>query len=602
MVRSGSRPASVRSRARRTYAVGLVAAAAVGLAGGCSLGGDDSDVAALPTTTSPGGILTLLATDPIETWDPQRISDPTAASLSGRMLHRTLTAYAPRDQGQPGDRLVGDLATDTGTASSDLKSWTFTLRDDARWQDGSTITCADVRHGVARTFATSTVRGGALDALAVLAIPKKPDGSSTYAGPWATGPDDEVGRTAFESAVACDQRRITFNLAVPVADFDEVVTQAAFAPVQVSLDTAAPEVTPAGSIDESMILASNGPYVLHGDWDPRTGGTFVRNPNWSAASDSLRRAYPDKIIIETGMTTPELTNRVVRDAADAVNAVALAPAPAALRQQISAIPGLAGRSLAAETELVDYLALNVTSPTLATREIRQALAQATNRIGYAVSLGGPDTARPVSSVFPSTLIARQSTPAPAAAADPSAARAALMGAGMSAPVPLRVAYRPGPLQDKAMAALVATWTEAGFAPILVPITDDYFATISASAAAESYDVLWSSWAPSWGSASTVLPALFDSSLNLSDTGRGRDVGGWSNPDWNASLTTIGIIADRAAREKAWAGADQALVDDAAYIALSEGVAVHLAGSGVRNLAAAPHSGGTPDLAVLGVAQ
>ena len=56
-----------------------------------------------------------------------------------------------------------------------------------RWQDGTAVTCADVAYGISRTFATKVVTGGPTDALAVLAIPRRPDGTSTYAGPYATG-------------------------------------------------------------------------------------------------------------------------------------------------------------------------------------------------------------------------------------------------------------------------------------------------------------------------------------------------------------------------------------------------------------------------------
>ena len=589
---------------RRLATAGLVAVLGLTAVAGCSGGQSSTTDPEARVTTTPGGILTLLSVDPIGTWDPQRIGDPVVASLSGRLLHRTLTAYAPGTDGPSGasaGRLVGDLATDTGKPSTDRRTWTFTLRDDVRWQDGSAVTCDDVRHGIARTFSTEAVTGGALDALAVLDVPKTPDGKSIYRGPWATGADVEAARRAFEAAVSCDGRQVTFTLAVPVADFDEVLTQAAFAPVKAAVDTAPPPADSSGTVDGSVVLASNGPYVLQGDWDPRMGGTFVRNPNWSRSADAVRKAYPDKIVIEAGLPMADVVSRVVGDRDNGVNAVSLTPAPDPLRQELAAIPSLRARTLVADTELVDYLALNVTSPTLSRAEIRQAVALATNRTGYAVSLGGPQSARPVGSIIPSTMIARSVTPAPVLAADPAAARDLLRSAGVTAPVPLRIAYRPSPRQDKAMAALVASWQEAGFAPELKPIAKDYFTAISAPTAAADHDIFWSSWSPAWGSASTILPALFDPTLNLSAASSGRDVGLWSDADWTASLAPISSLADRMAREKAWAAADDKLLSAAAYVALTEGRAIHLAGSGVGNLASAPHSGGTPDLAVLGVA-
>lgn len=589
---SGRRRARTRRGWRdRRYAVVLAAAVVVPVAllapVACSSGGE----AELPTSTHEGGVVTLLTSSPIVGWDPQRVADPTASALTGRLLWRTLTAYAPADDETTGDRLVGDLATDTGTPSADFKSWTFTLRPDAAWEDGTSVTCADLRYGIGRTFATTAVTGGSVDAISLLAVPKATDGTSSYRGPWDTSAEGKPGQEAFDAAVDCEGDTVTFTLDTAVPDFAEVLTLPAFAPVKAGSVAAAEDALP---------VMSNGPYRIEGSWDPQRGGTLVRNPAWEGDSDPIRKAYPDVVKIETVADPAALMARVVADRSDGVNAVSLVAAPAALQQHISAVPTLRSRALVAPTEVVDYLALNVTAGPLANRETRLALEAATARAGYAVALGGPTAARPTVSVVPDTLLARSSQQLPVEGADPAAARQRLADAGVATPVPLTVAFRPGPHTDKAMAALVANWQDAGFAPVLTPLEGDYFGTISQRSALATYDVLWTNWAPSWGSASTILPALFDSRLNLSDTTTGRNVGGWSNTTWNDSLAPIAAIADRGEREAAWAAADEQVRADVGYIALAQRYAVHLAGSRVRNLAVQPHSGGTVDLAILGV--
>ena len=57
-----------------------------------------------------------------------------------------------------------------------------------------------------------------------------------------------------------------------------------------------------------------------------------------------------------------------------------------------------------------------------------------------------------------------------------------------------------------------------------------------------------------------------------------------------------------AREGAWAAADDRLLADGAYVALAERVALRVAGSGFRGLAAHPHGSGAVDLGVIGVAR
>lgn len=574
---------------RRVISLVAATAAAVGALAACT-----ADAVVGSKVIEPagrGGTLTLLSAAAIPTLDPQRIGDPATGAMVGRTLHRTLTAYAPMAGEATQPSLVGDLATDTGEPSEDLKTWRFTLRPNLTWQDGSPLGCEDVKHGIARTFATDVITGGSTDALSALAIPRTPDGRSTFLGPWAQGDQAAAGQASFDQAVSCADRTISFVLAEPVADFNEMVTLAAFAPVKKDGDSGP---------DSGAASLSSGPYRLEGTWNAETGGLLVRNEKWRAESDPVRKANPDRIRITTGQEPGVIAATVLADDDTAKASVSLTPAPIALQQQVSSVEALRDRSLALPTGVIDYLAPNVTSPVLQSREARTALELSTRRSGYAVGLASPIGATPTASLIPDGLLARATTAVPVGEPDPTKARQILQQAGVAVPVPIRVAYREGPAADKAMSALVTGWREGGFDPTLVPIKDSYFGTISAPGATEQYDVFWSNWSPAWGSASTILPPLFDASLNLTEAGSGRDYGGWSSVDWNARVGQIASMPDRAAREKAWAEADDVLREDVAYIALAARSAVHLAGSDVRGLAAHPYGGGAIDLGVAGV--
>ncbi len=84
--------------------------------------------------------------------DPQRIYTGADLGFLGSTITRTLTSYTPV-AGKAGTDLMADLATDTGTPSEDVKTWSFTLRDGVTFEDGAAIVCADIRYGVSRTFA-----------------------------------------------------------------------------------------------------------------------------------------------------------------------------------------------------------------------------------------------------------------------------------------------------------------------------------------------------------------------------------------------------------------------------------------------------------------
>jgi peptide/nickel transport system substrate-binding protein len=542
-----------------------------------------------------GGTLHTLSLGPVATWDPQRIATREDMAFAGRVFARTLTAYAPSTDPDEQSRLVGDLATDTGTPSKNLKQWSFTLRDGVTWQDGSPVTCEDVAYGVSRTFATDDVTGGPTDALAVLDIPRREDGTSTYLGPYATGKSAEKGQEAFDKAVACDGQTITFTLSRALSDFNEMVSQPAFGPVKESADEGA---------DGTYAVFSCGPYILEGAWEPGRGGRFVRNESWSESTDPVRTAYPDVIAYQEGLTTQAVAQQIMADGETGRVSVSLGSAPPAIQQHITAVESLDERSVNPLTGLVDYLVPNTRSKVFEDENVRLALAAATNREAYVTAIGGPTAAEPSRSLLPRFLPAAHDEDPIGTGdrGDVAQARALLDEAGVDTPVAFTVAYRSTPTSDKAMAALVAGWREAGFDPTTEPVTEDYFQAISDPDATDGIDLFWSNWAPAWASASTVLPPLFDSTINITSAGPGRDYGYWKDKELNAWMAETEATADTAEREKEWAAIDASLLSKGAYIGLAERRALYIAGSDVRNLSANTVLGGVVEMADIAVAE
>ncbi len=145
-----------------------------------------------------------------------------------------------------------------------------------------------------------------------------------------------------------------------------------------------------------------------------------------------------------------------------------------------------------------------------------------------------------------------------------------------------------------------TWRLAGFDPTTKPLTDDYFTAISDPKIGAQVDLFWSNWAPAWASASTVLQPLFDSSINLTSAGPGRDYGYWADKKLDAQMAKVQTIADRAARERAWTDVDTSLLSRGAYIGLAERRALYIAGSDVRNLSANSVNGGVVEFGDIAV--
>ena len=199
--------------ARRLIATTSIAALAASVA---LVGGANSASAATAKPVTGGTLFFYTHSEQFSNLDPQRIYTGRDIALLGSYLMRTLVSYKPVP-GKDGASLVADMATNTGVPSNKAKTWKFTLRPGVAWEDGKPVTCADVKYGWSRTFATDVYVEGPAYPIAWLAIPKAADGSSAYKGPYK-----KTGQALFDKAINCskDNRTITFNLARTVPDFN----------------------------------------------------------------------------------------------------------------------------------------------------------------------------------------------------------------------------------------------------------------------------------------------------------------------------------------------------------------------------------------------
>jgi len=252
--------------------------------------------------SSKGGTITYLTH--AEAWthaDPNRNYTGQHIAWFGSYMHRTLTAYA-RAEGAAGSDVVADLATDTGRSSNGNKTWEFTLRDGVSFEDGSAITCEDIKYGVSRTFATDVITDGPTYAIGMLDIPSAKDGSSVYKGPYTTKDNDTA---AYDKAVTCsaDNKTITFNLKRAVGDFNYTTTYLSFGPVPKALDK--------GDAYD-MAPVSSGPYKIE-KYKSKDEMVLVRNTNWDKKSDPIRNAFPDRIVVRFGLAEEVRDQLILND-------------------------------------------------------------------------------------------------------------------------------------------------------------------------------------------------------------------------------------------------------------------------------------------------
>ena len=173
---------------------------------------------------------------------------------------------------------------------------------------------------------------------------------------------------------------------------------------------------------------------------------------------------------------------------------------------------------------------------------------------------------------------------------------------MKIPYPITFTYSGGtPTSDKQAAALANTWKQAGFSVKLNGLTNTYYSVVQDPANASKYDITWAGWGADWPNASTVIPPLFDSRVNLSSQSNGNDYGLYKSDTVNSMIDKAYNTADATSRNAQWAALDKYLSDQVAYIPLDLIKFPRLHGSKVTNYVESASTNGYPDLGQLGAA-
>lgn len=531
---------------RRSFIAGLATTAVVAAVSACGSSSSTTSASSAPAAAAAvkGGTLNILMSTQTEHWDPQRVYVGVNIEAGNRLFTRTLVTWSATASDTEVAKIVPDLATDTGKVSEDGKTWAFTLKDGVKWQDGKDVTADDVKYGISRTFAVDVITGGPNYAIAFLDIPTDADGSSSYKGPYA-----KTGQALYDKAVTVSGKTVTFKLKTPVMDFNNTVTMTAFAPFRADKDLG----------DKSNYdIFSTGPYKLEGTWTAEKGGTFVRNESWDQATDTVRKAYPDKIVWDESLKAETMYERLIADQGNDQTAITFDQAPVTVLSNVEA--GAKGRFSIVASPYTRYLTPNFKSKVMSNPKAREAFALATDRSAYVTAVGGSSVAVATNSLINPALPAFPNTPLPAGdKGDQAKAKKILQDAGLTLPVKITVAYRKSDTADKVFAGLKTAWDAAGFDVQLDGFSAKYYATIQSPEAATKYDAMWAGWGADYPSASTVIPPLLDSRINITSGGSGQDYGWFDDKEINAKMDAINKIADMAAREKAWGDLDTEIV-------------------------------------------
>jgi peptide/nickel transport system substrate-binding protein len=480
-------------------------------------------------TPKSGGTLYLLEHTPrLDHYDPSRIYTGRDLAFMNSFHTRTLVAYNPVP-GEKGADLVPDLATNTGVPSNQAKTWKFTLRQGSTFEDGVAITCDHVKYGTSRVFATDVISDGPQYLVSWLDIPKNADGTSTYTGPYKNTP---AGVAAFNKAVTCSGRTITFNLNKSIADFNYLATYGVISPVQKKKDT---------GDKYDLNPQATGPYKIVEN--SNTQLRMVRNAKWNRSSDTVRTPYPDEVIIQFGLDEEVIDQIILEDSIP--NAVNFGGPLPTNRDKFFKDAKFANRRMNNSDPYARYFAFNLAK--MPCIEIRQAMYYVRDAKALLDYAGGADYAGSYATGVISPLLATDFAATKEVGPSDHKNTADVLDATTGFKPSGNVAKAQA-LMDAAKTKCPAEYTRATTTGITfdvsqsstlndtIPINEKAFARVGIKVnyniiksgyyptvmnAAKQSDLSNSGWGADWANASTVIPELFTTAggFNLSQNSK-----------------------------------------------------------------------------------
>jgi peptide/nickel transport system substrate-binding protein len=543
---------------RKRAAVALAAVAALGLSacgsssdGGGGGGAPKLDNSAIGNIANPsdakGGTLKFgLAGEWGDTVDPGE----TYYGYSWDMLRnyaRTLVVFKS-EPGKAGLELTPDLAEDLGKSSDGGKTWTYTLKPGLKFEDGSPITSKDVKYAVLRSTDKKTFPNGPAYFEGMLNLPKGYD-----------GPYRSKGMNTDSAIETPDDSTIVFHLKTPFAGFDYLAQLPQTAPVPQAKDT--------GAKYKNHVISS-GPYMFQGNYNPTTGFTLVRNPNWDGSTDPNRKALPDQMTVKVNMAPDDVDNQIIAGTLD-VDMAGTGVQPAALTKVLKD-QTLMNRADNPTIARLWYTSINPTVKPFDNIECRKAVEYGMSPRLYQNAYGGKFAGGEIAStVMPPMIPGYQDFDLYGVKDNPGGqeakAKEALKACGQEGGFETTMGYRDDRPKEKATAeAFQQSLGKIGIkvTPKALP-SGDYF---SATCGLPSYVVknnlglCANGWGADWNDGYGFLSQIVDSRVI-------RETGGSSNtsvriPEVDKMMDQATVEQDQAKRDELWGQIDKRVMEEA----------------------------------------
>ncbi len=525
-------------------------------------GFDAASVSVVNPSARRGGTMRFGAGFVADSFDPGNTYYPSLWNVA-RLYGRSLTMYRPVP-GAGSRELVGDLAEGPGVPSDGGRTWTYRLREGLKYENGTPIVAADVKHAVLRAIGKDTLSRGPYHFEELLNLP------SGYRGYFASPKADTDGAIRTP-----DDRTVVFHLRKPHGAFDHVA--------QVPQTMPVPETKDTGAAYEKHVLSS-GPYMFESA-ERGKRLVLVRNPHWSPATDPNRRALPDRYEITFDMDQDAVDKGLVSGDLDLdLDSGASTKLP----ERIAADPALRARADAPTIGWLRYVAINPQVLPFDNVACRRAVFAAADREALRDAYGrGLRAGTIATGLLPPTISGhRPLNLYQTGKGDVAAARGQLAACGRPGGFAATIVFRAGqPAERKAAEALKAALGRVGIRLTLRGLSQaEHTAQHGGSPSylrKEKIGLSIRAWTADWPEGASYLPYLTDSREILED-GLSFNVS-VRLPEADHLIDQAGAELDTGRREELWARVDRTVMEQAVVLPVQWDTRVLLRGKRLTNV-------------------
>jgi peptide/nickel transport system substrate-binding protein len=536
-------------RLEKLRRLGLVLVVLALLTAGCAGedegGGGDDQAAGEPVT---GGTLRIVNETDVDYWDTGSAYTVNTWTFA-RLYVRTLYNWDGTKPHEQATDPVPDIAAGPPTVSDDRLTYTFKLRPDVKYAPpvDRAVKADDFIYAVERQFNKQ--------------FPSPNPYNTVIKGvkEFSEGKADTISGMR-----AVDDTTLEITLVQPASDFLSIMATNFYAPIP---EEYASKYKP--QTDYSKVYRGAGPYYLE-NWTPNKSATFVRNPNWVAASDPLRKAYVDKVEIRFGVDQNAAQQQI--ESGDADLSVDNEP-PSQDLQRLSTDPTLSKQFTAPIDGCTRYLTLQTDSGPTAKLEVRQAINYAVDKQAIVRVVGGKIAAEPSTTVLTPPLVGYQKYdlyPTPDNRGDPAKAKELLTQAGYPNGVTVTMVSQSSGEGPKILTSLQESLGRAGIKikNKAMPYPAVYTDSLQLTSKKAEHQIGQAAWCPDWpgNGARTFMGALLDG-RKIVPQGN-NNYGDYNNDKTNQLIDQALAAPDKNAAGAAWAAADKQAMTDAAWVPLT----------------------------------